>query len=65
MFFLTKIDFSNFCIFWGFNFFEKFFFQDFVLQALEKNFFSKKMKALTLSFHTHLQVLKNIKNWLF
>ena len=34
-------------------------------QALEKYFFQNILKNQALSFHTHFQVLKNIKNWLF
>ena len=62
---MAKIKKSNFTIFLSiFDFFKNYFFQEQFLQALEKQiyfFFEFEVKEY-LSFHTHFQVLKNIKN---
>ena len=61
---MRKIENLTFSFFELKIFFEKKIFQEFILQALEKKFFSKILKEEYLSFHTHFQALKKIKNWL-
>ena len=60
---MRKIENLTFSFFESKIFFEKKFFQEFILQALEKICFAKFRKEEYLRFHTHFQSLKKSKNW--